>query len=379
VKNLRKWSLAIAVILVIIGALVAYKVLDIKAEIAELEMQPEYSESVEAARAESIAFTPSTQVLGVVVAPQKLELRSELAGRIQDVRFASGEQVSKGQLLIQMDISEELAQLNSAKARAELAKSTNKRIASLRHSNAVSEERYDETLAELRVAEAEIALLQATIEKKTLRAPFDAIAGIHQFEAGQYLEENTFITTLVGLQDYVWVDFSLPQFYNPLPVGAPVSIASVPGSAGATGADALEAQIIARNSTISSDARSLQYRARVETSGFSLIPNSIVSVLVPVGQSLQKVAVPSVAILHSAAGPYVYRLIADEQAGGYRAKQQPVTLGQQVGGMTIVESGLADGEQVAAAGAFKLSDGLLAYISATAVGVASEPSTEALP
>lgn len=377
-KNLKKWSVAVAVILAIVGVLVVYKVLDIQAEIAEFEQQPEYSESVESATVEFIEFTPSTQVLGEVVAPQKVELRNELAGRIQIVKFVSGEQVAKGQVLIQMDVSEELAQLNSAKARAELARSTNKRIGSLRNTNAVSEERYDQTLAELRIAEAEIALLKATIEKKTLRAPFDAVTGIHQFETGQYLEENTLITTLVGVQDYVWVDFNMAQFYAPLSVGSQVNIALVQGAQNPGNDTAVTGEIIARDSTISSDARSLHYRARVSTEGFALIPNSIVSVRVPVGDSGKMVAVPSVSVLHSAAGPYVYLLIPDDQAGGHRAKQQPITLGAQVENYLIVETGLSQGDLVAAAGAFKLSDGLLTYPAAS-VSAVTEPATEALP
>lgn len=380
-KNLKKWSVAVAVILAIVGVLVVYKVLDIQAGIAEFEQQPEYAESVEATTAGRIEFTPSTQVMGEVVAPQRVELRNELAGKIQAINFSSGDNVSAGEVLIQMDVSEELARLNSAKARVELAKTTNKRIGSLRHTNAVSEERYDQTLAELRIAEAEAALLKAIIEKKTLRAPFDAVAGIHQFEAGQHLEENTLITTLIGLQDYVWVDFSLSQFYKPLSVGSEVSIVIVSGSQESVEESAVAAKIIARDTSISSDARSRKYRTRVETSGLTLVPNTVVAVNVPIGQSVQKVVIPTVAILHSAVGPYVYRLVPDEQAGGYRAKQQPVNLGAQLENQTIVETGLSEGDLVAAQGAFKLSEGLLAYIAERAATVSSvtEPATEAQP
>lgn len=381
-KSLRRWSVAVAVILVIVGVLAGYKVLDIQSEIAVYEQQPEYSESVEATTAGRIEFTPSTQVMGEVVAPQRVELRNELAGKIQAIQFSSGDKVSEGDVLIQMDVSEELARLSSAKASVELAKSTNKRIGSLRHTNAVSEERYDQTLAELRVAEAEVAFLKAIIEKKTLRAPFDAVAGIHEFEAGQYLEENTLITTLVGMQEYVWVDFSLSQFYKPLPVGSEVSIVIVVGSYEFAGEEAVAAEIIARDTSISSDARSRKYRARVETSGLTLVPNTVVAVNVPIGQSVQKVVIPTVSILHSAVGPYVYRLIPDEQAGGYRAKQQPVTLGVQLENQVIVEAGLSEGDLVAAQGAFKLSEGLLAYITeraATVISSVTVPAVEALP
>lgn len=379
-KVLGKWMIALAVIIVIVGGLVLYKVLDIRAEKAATENQPEYSESVESATAEVIAFQPKTQVLGEVIAPQKVELRNELAGRVQAVNFVSGERVTKGQLLIQMDISSELAELKSAEARAELAKATNKRIARLRNTNAVSEERYDQTLADLRVAEADIALLKATIEKKTLRAPFDAQTGIHQLEAGQYLEENTFVTTLVGELGYMWVDFSLPQFYAVLPMASKVQVLLAHEGEAAADAPTFDGEIVARDAIVSSEARSLYYRAKVTLQDGVLIPNTVVSVKVPTAAAQQKIAVPSVSVLYSAAGPYVYRLIPEEATGGFRAKLQPVELGAEVNNYLIIESGLERGALVAAAGAFKLSEGLLAYLAnpAAAVSSATDSAIEAL-
>lgn len=365
--NFRKWAVTLLAISLIAGILAAYKIFDIRSAAEADALAPEYSETVEAASAEWVSYTPSVRVLGVVVAPQQVELRNELAGRIQKVQFSSGEQVSKGQLLVQMDISEEKAQLNSAIARAKLARSTNARITSLLDSKVVSQEQFDQTVAELQIAEADIELLKATIEKKTLRAPFDAIAGIHQLEAGQYLEENAYLTTIIGIQDHVWVDFKLPQFYRALALGSKVSVGTMQGTPQAdentsNGAIALEAKIIARDSTISSDARSLQYRVRVNKGKSTLIPNAVVSVDVPVEQPREIIAVPTFSILHSSAGPYVYILDAEPDQQAHRARRQPVTLGAQQGNLTMIEAGLSAGDRIATAGAFKLDDGLLVFI-----------------
>lgn len=370
---IKKWLLTLLACLSIAAVLVVYKVMDNRAAQQANASAPEYSETVDVANVESIHYQPAVSVLGQVLAPQQVALRNEVASIVTEVNFESGTAVKKGQLLIQLDVSEERAQLQSAVARAELARTTKKRMAKLRDSKTVSQDQYDKAVAELKVAAADKAMIEASIAKKTIRAPFDAIAGLHQFERGQYLEENTLITTLVGLQSFVWVDFSLPQTYGGLPADARVVIA--PLSTRNTGSSnnmdwlPVSAEVIARESIMTRESRSLHYRARLDKGKANLLPNAIVNVKAPIAEPQTKLAIPAIAVLHSSTGPYVYILDTDSkvnsQAGApsaYRARRQPVTLGESQGDVMIIESGLELGQRVASAGAFKLSDGLLSYV-----------------
>jgi len=371
---IKKWILTLLTCAAIAAVLIGYKVLDNRAAEQAAASAPEYSETVAAAEVETIDYQPVVSVLGKVVAPQQVELRNEVAGIVAEVNFASGGQVTKGQLLLQLNISEEQAQLQSAIARAELARSTQKRIKKLRDSKTVSQDQYDKALAELRVATADKAIIEASIAKKTLRAPFDAITGIHAFDAGQYLEENSLITTLVGVQDFLWIDFSLPQIHAALPEVVSVMIAPLSG-ANVAGWQPLAAPVIARESVMKAESRSLRYRAQVTRGESGLLANAIVSVKVPVAEAQSKLAVPAVAILYSSSGPYVYVLNDDKTAAmqpAYRAQRQPVTLGNQQRDLIIVESGLEMGQRIASAGSFKLSDGLLTFLPMPA-----EPETAA--
>lgn len=386
---IKKWLLTLLACLSIAAVLVVYKVMDNRAAEQANATAPEYSETVDAAIVEVVHYQPAVSVLGQVIAPQQVALRNELAGIITDVNFASGASVEKGQLLIQLNISEERAQLQSAIARAELARTTKKRMSKLRDSKIVSEDQYDKAAAELKVAAADKAMIEASIAKKTIRAPFDAIAGLHQFERGQYLEENTLITTLVGLLPFVWVDFSLPQVYGGLPPDVRVTIEPLfsrnTGSSSNMDWSPVSAEVIARESIMTRESRSLHYRARLDKGEADLLPNAIVNVKAPIARPQSKLAVPAIAVLHSSTGPYVYILDVDSQinseagaSSAYRARRQPVTLGESQGDLMIIDSGLELGQRIASAGAFKLSDGLLSYVSEPIVKSDSSSTKEKL-
>ena len=127
----------------------------------------------------------------------------------------------------------------------------------------------------------------------------------------------------------------------------------------------ISAAVIARESIMTRESRSLHYRAQVDKGEAYLLANAIVSVKVPVVQSQTKLAIPAIAVLHSSAGSYVYLLndapeVAMQPA--YRAQRQSVTLGEQQGDLIIIESGLEAGDRVASAGAFKLGEGLLTFL-----------------
>jgi RND family efflux transporter MFP subunit len=386
---IKKWFLTLLACLLIAAGLVVYKIMDNRAAVQANGSAPEYSATVDAANVETIDYQPVVSILGQVVAPQQVALRNEVAGTITEVDFEPGTVVKKGQVLIQLGVSEEYAQLQSAVARTELARTTKKRIAKLHDSKTISQDQYDRAVAEWKVAVADKAIIKASIAKKTIRAPFDATAGLHQFERGQYLEKNTLITTLVGVQSFVWVDFSLPQVYAGLSADARVTIEPLfsrnKDSSNSVDWSSVQAKVIGRESIMTRESRSLYYRARLNKSDSDLLPNAVVNVKVSVTEPQSKLAVPAIAVLHSSTGPYVFILDVGSQAssdaGGpsaYRARRQPVTLGESQGDLMIIDSGLELGQRVATAGAFKLRNGVLSYVAELEVESDSSADKEKL-
>jgi membrane fusion protein (multidrug efflux system) len=81
-------------------------------------------------------------------------------------------------------------------------------------------------------------------------------------------------------------------------------------------------------------------------------------VRVPVGSPRTAVSVPVISLRKSPAGDHVFVIAADQQ-GKQRAAVRPVRSGPMLGDEIMIIEGLQPGEQVAAAGSFKLRPGVL--------------------
>ncbi|OUR88485.1 hypothetical protein A9Q81_23870 [Gammaproteobacteria bacterium 42_54_T18] len=365
--NIRRWSITVFLSIAVFSGLAAFKVSEIKAAIAFGESFPEHSETVETTEITTATYTPSINVIGDVLAPQHIDIRNELPGKIAIVNFESGEHVSKGQVLLQLDISIEEANLVAARARAELSRSVHKRASNLHKSKAISQEQLDRSKADLATSLAEIKVLESTISKKTIQAPFAGRTGIHQFEVGQYILDNTQITTLVGDKGYMWIDFKIPEFYPALTLGTDISTIPIYQQKSDT---TFTAFILAEDTVISDDSRSRRYRAKVENTGRVFTHKSSVNVSVPIRDSISYLAVPTIAIQNDNLGQFIYVLSKNVKADGFRAIQKRINTHAHKGRLTLIEHDfsknmgnerLTEGAIIAVAGSFKLHEGMLVY------------------
>jgi RND family efflux transporter MFP subunit len=208
---IRSWLIVIGACLAVAGALGYYKYSQIQAAMAFAATFPEPVVAVEAVLATEESWQPVTSVTAEVVATRTVDLSNELAGAIVAVGFESGAEVEAGQVLVRLDTSEESAQLAAARADAEIARLELERNQKLIASGAAAQEARDRAKAGHDAAVAAVNRLLAVIEKKTLRAPFDATTGLHQLDVGQYLDKGSVVTRLIGVSDSVWIDFTLPQ------------------------------------------------------------------------------------------------------------------------------------------------------------------------
>jgi len=221
---IRSWFIVITVCLTAAAGLGYFKYQQIQAAIALGAAFPESIEAVEVFVALEELWQPVTSVTAEVVPTRSVTLSNELAGTIAHVGFASGATVISGQLLVQLDTSEESAQRDAAIAEAEIARLDLERNEKLIASGAAAQEARDRAKARFSAALAAVRRLDAVIAKKTLRAPFNAKTGLHQLEVGQYLDKGDVITRLIGIDDEVWIDFTLPQEQAVLEIGTQISV-----------------------------------------------------------------------------------------------------------------------------------------------------------
>lgn len=352
-----KWITATVLVLAVAGTAVAlalWKINSWEKSAEEAALMPEPTEVVKTAVSEERSFSKFTTMTGTVRALQSIVLQNELDGTVAETRLTSGAIVETGDILVAFDISVEVAEMKAHEAQAELARITLERITPLSIGQAVAASELDRARAELDIASAHIARIQATMDRKTLRAPFRAKVGLADLHKGQYLEAGTVLTTLQGIDDAVHVDFQVPQEVAvTLKPGSSVEIVSAPLG------NTVSAKIVALDARTDANTRNLLVRARIEGAGGAApSPGSAVKVRVPAGTLANAVAIPVTALRRGADGDFVF-VIAKDELGKERATLRPVKVAALEGEVVFLTDGLKAGEKIATTGSFKLREGVL--------------------
>lgn len=352
--NKRRWLVTLCICALIFAGLATYKYLQISAAIAFGKSFPEPSANVEAVVAEKTVIDNTVTTIGEIIAPRTVDLRNELAGRVTSVNFHAGQAVKRGDILVQLDVLEEEARLKAAQANVKLAELELRRAKQLLKNKTVSQENVDQNQARFDIAQANVNELLAIISKKTITAPFDAVTGLHELDSGEYLQSNTRIVTLVGNSEFLWADFNVPLAQASLAIGDNVQV-WLPSNN-----QRFNAQVIAKDSTISATSRNLRYRAKFLAT--NVIPaNSVVDIAIPTAK-ITVFELPATALLKDELGDYVFILNKDSGGKGYRAERREVLVTRQNDQTVAIQKGLITGELVATHGAFKLRNNLLAYV-----------------
>ncbi|HXA14207.1 MAG TPA: efflux RND transporter periplasmic adaptor subunit, partial [Opitutaceae bacterium] len=334
-KN-KKLTYTIVGLVALFAILAGIRVLQIRKMMSTPFMMP--PDTVTTAQAHEDTWAPSLKAVGSLAAVEGTTLSNELAGTVTKIAFESGAHVKKGDLLVQLDASAEVAQLASAEAAAEWARLNLKRAQELRTQNSNSQSDLDSADAQAKQAEASIANLESAVAKKTITAPFDGRIGIRTVNLGQYLPTGTAIVSLQSL-DPIYADFSLPQQQlADLAPGLPVHVTS----------DALPGQIIdgkitAIDPQVDDATRNVQVQATLDNHDEKLRPGMFANVAVELPVKNKVLIIPETAVLATPYGDSVFIVdeVKDPQSGkvGKVLRQQFIQLGVTRGDFVAVVSG----------------------------------------
>lgn len=351
----RKIFLGVLIALVVFIVLAGVKTLQIRALLGAAKSFVQPPETIATGVAQPENWQDTLSAVGSINAQQGVTVSPEIAGTISEIDFESGATVKQGDLLIKLDTSSEEAQLRAAQAETELARLTAERTQKLHADHTVSQSELDQAEATLKQDQANADAIQATIDKKTIRAPFAGKLGIRLVNLGEQLDVGKGIVSLQAL-DTVFGDFSLPQQdLALLKTGLPVRVTS-DSYAGKT----FEGELAAINPDLDTTTRSVRLRARFDNAGQLLRPGMFVRVEVELPNQQPVLVVPSSAILSAPFGDSVF-LIESQATNGVTnlvAQQKFIRTGRARGDFVSVESGLQAGDRVATAGLFKLRNGV---------------------
>jgi membrane fusion protein (multidrug efflux system) len=216
---------------------------------------------------------------------------------------------------------------------------------------ALTELDLDQTEAQLAQAKAEVARIEAIIRRKVLVAPFGARAGVFDIQPGQYLSEGSLITMLQGVDQFVYVDFMMPQqVADYVQVGDQVALEHL--------GKKLIAQVVAVDSQADRVTRSLAARAKVLDPPATLQVNDSVKVIAEYGDAQTTILIPSSALRTNPTGAFCFVAQVDpSDTSKWIAKRREVLVGATLGNNVSIRQGIDPKEQIIADGSFKIYDG----------------------
>jgi membrane fusion protein (multidrug efflux system) len=339
--------------LVLVVAILGFvKYRQISAAIAANKSFAPPPEAVTTVVAQQVEWSNTLDAVGSIAPVQGVTLSADLPGVVAKVAFNSGARVAEGQVLLQLDTRQEQAQLASAQAQLDLAKVNLDRAQKLFDQKAIAQSDFDLANAQYKSAEAAVGQAQASIDRKTIRAPFAGVTGIRQVNLGQYVNSGDAIVTLQAM-DAVFMNFSVPQQdFRALTLGSPVD-ATVEGSKDSV----FHGKVTAIDPVVNDATRNVSVQATFPNPRAELKPGMYATVRVVVGEGQPIVSLPSSAINYAPYGNSVFILEDMKGPDGktYRGvRQQFVKLGRAMGDQVAILGGVKAGDEVATSGVFKL-------------------------
>ena len=336
--------------------------------------------------AQEEAWPATLSAIGTMAAVQGVTVSADLPGTVDRVAFESGRAVRQGEVLAQLDVRQERAQLAAVEAQRELARLNFDRMQGLLKERVISRAEFDRATAEQSETEARVGEIRAAIDRKTIRAPFSGILGIRQVNVGQYLAGGDPLVSLQSLNP-IYVNFGVPQQdAGQARVGRAVRITAGPPSAsafatatadrsaGQPASSASAAQVVleftgrvtAIDSIVDEKTRNVQVQATVANPGGQLRPGMFVQTELVLGASRPVVSLPASAISYAPFGDSVFVVtdLKDPAGKPYRGvRQQFVKIGSARGDQVAILSGVKPGDEVVTSGVFKLRNGAAVQIN----------------
>ena len=312
----------------------------------------EPTQTVVAIAAPLLAWRPHLDAVGNLRAVRGADMSAEVAGIVDRIHFTSGEDVHAGDILVELRLNDEPGRLAAARAAANLAAINLARDQRQFAAQAVSRAIVDADQSTLDQDRADVTQIQALIDEKIVRAPFDGRLGVRLVDPGEYLAPGTAMVTLQSL-DPIFMDFYVPQAsIEAVHVGAAgsVTVDGIPGRD-------FPARILAITPRVDQASRTVLVRATLANADHALLPGMFASIRIESGAAATRlVTVPQSAISFTTYGDTVF-VVKPDSNGILVAHQVLVRTGAARGDQIAILSGIAPGERVVTAGQIKLHDG----------------------
>ena len=292
---------------------------------------------VKTALVSSQAFPITIESLGTATANESVNITAQVTDTVKTINFEDGDKATEGELLVQLNNTEERARVEELKANIDEAKRQFTRISDLRQSNATSEQLLDEQ-------QARVKALQAQLNDLQIRAPFSGLLGNREISIGSLVQPGDTITTLDDIS-LIKVDFSIAENHlASVAKGQALSASSVayPG-------EEFTGKISNIDTRLDPISRSIRVRATIDNQDNRLRPGMLLTVIVE-KRVLNTLVLPEKALVPVQDKQYVY-VVKDNVA-----HQTEVVIGERRPGLVQIVSGLNEGDEVITEGTLRVRD-----------------------
>jgi membrane fusion protein (multidrug efflux system) len=301
---------------------------------------------------------------------------AQVGGQVTRVVRNEGDEVARGELVIEID--PERRHLEAASARGALAQAEAQaaeaerelgRVEKLHARGVAADAKLDQARTALRSARASCDSLQAQLgmAERSLRdanvtAPFAGLVSRRWVFEGESVAPGQKLFDLVAL-DPIEVEFHLPERDSSrVAVGAPVAVRVAPFPA-----EVFEARVSVVSPTIDPSTRTLRVKAELANPEGRLRPGLFARADLGVAVRENVAMIPE-AVLQRADGPVAFRLVGED-----RVERRSLELGVIRDGRIEVRAGLAPGDRVVVRGQSDLVDGAAVSVR----DVAGQPAADA--
>src|SRR6266849_4056164 len=356
----RRLILVVGVMAILLGGLGFVKFRQIESAVHASAFQPP-PEAVTSIVTRREQWPATMSAIGTMEAVHGVTVSADLPGTVARINFDSGKPVHEGDILVELDIRQERAQLASLEAQSELARVNFGRMQQLVNDGVISRLEFDQATAQQKATEANVAEIRAIIARKTIRAPFSGILGIRKVNLGQYLPAGSPIVSNQSLNP-IYVNIGVPQqAAAQVQVGHKLRVTTEDVKD-----KVFTGSVTAIDSEVDQTTRNIQVQATLANPDGKLRPGMFVQVELPVGAGRPVIALPASAINYAPYGDSVFVItdLKDAQGKTYRGvKQEFVKLEGSRGDQVGVISGLNPGDEVVTSGVFKLRNGAAVQVN----------------
>lgn len=226
---------------------------------------------------------------GKTAAFNEVNIAPEISGRVTELYFKEGENISAGQAIVKLNDSDLQAQLQKNKAQIKLAEQKLERLKKLLAVQGISQEEYDTQESELEVLKADQAQINSQLAKTLIKAPFGGTLGLKNISVGSFVSPTQPIVSLVQTKPLL-IEFSVPEKYSGLlKNGDKVSFTYMDGNI-------KEASVYAFEPKIDEATKTLRVRAKY-TGNDNMYIGSFVKVFIDLGNNKESIMIPTECII----------------------------------------------------------------------------------